>query len=136
MRKIADYLTAFPEPDRCHGVYRLRIYEDHIDTPVVIVTNPTPGEAPSEWLSVTAPRLAAYVAGKDLPSHRELRWITPKPTPKGGRETFEVSTFAVIADGQVAYREAPRDEPPPQEPQAALLDRSTLEALIGEPLSR
>jgi hypothetical protein len=134
MRKIADYLAAFPEPDTRHGVYRLRIYEDHSLPPAVIVTNPTPGEAPSEWLSASAPRLAAFVARKDLPSRQELRWITPKPTPAGELELFESSTFAVIADGQVVYREPPRPEEPPKEPQAALLKRSQVEILIGQPL--
>jgi hypothetical protein len=48
---------------------------------------------------------------------------------------FEATQFAVIGDGQVAYREAPRSgEQPPKEPQAALLSRAELEALIGQPL--
>ena len=77
MQKIADYIAAFPGQDAAHGPYRLRVYEDDGRLPAVVITNPTPGEAPTPWLSASAPRLAAHVVHKDLPRHDGLRWITP-----------------------------------------------------------
>lgn len=135
MQKIADYIAPFPGKDSAHGPYRLRVYEDDGRLPAVVITNPTPDEAPTPWLSANAPRLAAHVLHKDLPQHDGLRWITPYAGAAQGQELFESSAFAVIADGQVAYRERPRQgEQPPEESQAALLDREAIEALLGQPL--
>lgn len=135
MHKIADYIAPFPGQDMTHGSYRLRVYEDDGRLPAVVITNPTPGEAPTPWLSANAPRLAAHIAHKDLPAHRGLRWITPYAGADQGHELFESSSFAVIADGQVVYREPPRPgEQPPEESQAALLDRDAVETLLGQPL--
>lgn len=140
MRKTADYISTLARKTPSHGGYRIRIYEDGATAPVIIVTNPTPGEAITHSLSNLAPSLAAFVAHNDLPSATELRWVTRYPGTTSGEpaalaELYESSLFGVIGAGQVAYREPPRDgESPPMAPQAELLNRAEIEDLIGQPL--
>lgn len=140
MQKIADYISTLERKTPSHGGYRIRIYEDGATAPVVVVTNPTPGEAMTPALSNIAPSLAAIVAHHDLPSASELRWVTRYPGTTSGEPTalaelYESSLFGIIGDGQVAYREPPRDgESPPMAPQAALQSRADIEDLIGQSL--
>jgi hypothetical protein len=140
MRKTADYLSTLSPHDASHGEYRVRIYEEDGALPLVVVTNPTPGEVQTPWLTNEAPRLAAFVAQKDLPSAKGLRWVTRYPSssaeaPAELADLYESSTFAVIAPGQVAYREPPRfGEQAPMEPQASLCCKADIEALIGQTL--
>ena len=79
MRKTADYLSTLSNGDASHGEYRVRIYEEDGALPLVVVTNPTPGEAHTPWLTNDAPRLAAFVAQTDLPAAKGLRWVTRYP---------------------------------------------------------
>lgn len=140
MRKTADYLSTLSPSDASHGEYRVRIYEGDSTLPLVVVTNPTPGEANTPWLTNEAPRLAAFVAQKDLAAAHGLRWVTRYPSssaeePPELADLYESSTFAVISPGQVAYREPPRSgEQAPMEPQSSLCCKADIEALIGQPL--
>ncbi len=133
MRKLGDYTFAAPDADdlsrtfahsRAHGRYRIRIYEEKGELPVVVCTewgHSADDPAPDEHAS----RLAQHVWDAFLSWATSVRWITRRPDAYDVGHEFGEVTFRLVERALALDR---------GNQGAELLHRADVESILGQTL--
>jgi len=133
MRKLGDYTFAAPDADgasrtfahpRVSGRYRIRIYDEKGELPVVVCTewgHAADDPAPDEHAS----RLAQHVWDAFLSWATSVRWITHRPDARDVRHEFGEVTFRLVERALAIDRGDRR---------SGVLHRADVESILGQTL--